>query len=136
MNKNYKENLKSRNIKFDSSKKKLDIKEYVVRHDSLLLDYLINDLGYSRNNAKKLLSNKLISIEGAPVSQFDFKLFKGDNLIISKKRIKTKQRKNLPIIFENDEIIVINKPAGLLSIASDKEKSSTAYRMVMDYLQS
>ena len=87
MNKNYKENLKSRNIKFDSSKKKLDIKEYVVRHDSLLLDYLINDLGYSRNNAKKLLSNKLISIEGAPVSQFDFKLFKGDNLIISKKRI-------------------------------------------------
>lgn len=52
MNKNYKENLKSRNIKFDSSKKKLDIKEYVVRHDSLLLDYLINDLGYSRNNAK------------------------------------------------------------------------------------
>lgn len=136
MNKNYKENLKSRNIKFESSKKKLDIKEYVVRHDSLLLDYLINDLGYSRNNAKKLLSNKLISIEGAPVSQFDFKLFKGDNLIISKKRIKTKQRKNLPIIFENDEIIVINKPAGLLSIASDKEKSSTAYRMVMDYLQS
>ena len=62
MNKIYKENLKSRNIKFDSSKKKLDIKEYVVRHDSLLLDYLINDLGYSRNNSKKLLAYKIISI--------------------------------------------------------------------------
>lgn len=136
MNKNYKENLKTRNVKFDSSKKNLDIKEYVVKHDSFLLDYLIEDLKYSRNNAKKLLSNKLISIEGAPVSQFDFKLIKGDNLIIAKKPIRKKVRKNVPIIYENDEIIVINKPAGLLSIASDKEKSSTAYRMVMDYLQS
>lgn len=134
MNKNYKSNLKKRNIK-DESKKKLDIKEYVVKHDSTLLEYLISDLQFSKNNAKKILSKKLISIEGAPVTQFDFKLFKGDNLIIAKKPIRTKTRKNLPIIYENDEIIVINKPAGLLSIATDKEKSSTAYRMVMDYLQ-
>ena len=32
-------------------------------------------------------------------------------------------------------MIVINKPSGLLSIASDKEKSSTAYRMLSDYVQ-
>ena len=138
MNKNYKQNLKTRNQEkkeFDNSKKRLDIKEFVVKHDSTLLDYLINDLKFSRNNAKSLLSHRLISIEGAPVTQFDFKLFKGDGLIISKKPIKSKKRKDVPIIYEDDEIIVINKPAGLLSIASDKEKSSTAYRMVMDYLQ-
>lgn len=133
MNKNYKENLKTRNIK--ETKKRLDIKEYKVKESKELLEYLIINLGFSRNNAKSLLSHHLVAINGAPISQFNFMLSKDDDLIISKKPIKRKERSNLPIIFENDYIIVINKPYGLLSVASDKEKSSTAYRMVMDYLQ-
>ena len=133
MNINYKQNLKNRNIK--EEKKILDIKEYKVKEEKELLSYLIENLSFSRNNAKNLLSHHLISIDGAPVSQFNFMLSKGDTLIISKKPIKRKKRSDLPIIFENDELIVINKPYGLLSVASDKEKSSTAYRMVMDYLQ-
>ena len=139
MNKNYKENLKTRlkgkALEEYQSKKQLDIKEYTVKKDSELLVYLIEELQFSRNNAKSLLSHHLISIDGAPVSQFDFKLTKGDTLIISKKPIKKKARKDLPIIFEDENIIAINKPYGLLSVASDKEKSSTAYRMVMDYVQ-
>ncbi len=133
MNKNYKQNLKTRNIK--TTKKPLDIKEYIVKNDSELLEYLLNNLGFSRSNAKKLLSNHLISINGAPVSQFNFKLIKGDTLIISKHPIRQKKRTNLPIIYEDDEFIAINKPAGLLSVASDKEKNVTAYRLVMDYVQ-
>lgn len=134
MNKNYKENLKNRKEN-NSKPKKLEIKQYVVKENSLLLDYLTNNLGFSRNNAKNLLSHHLVSIDGAPISQFDFSLSKGDTLIISKRPIKKKERSNLPIIYEDDEFIVIDKPFGLLSIASDKEKSSTAYRMVMDYVQ-
>lgn len=136
MNKNYKQNLKTRNLKERSTESKnLDIKSYIVKHDSELLEYLINDLKFSRNNAKSLLSHKVISIDGAPVTQFDFKLSKGDELIISKKPIYRKKRADLPIVYEDNEIIVIDKPAGLLSVASDKEKGSTAYRMVMDYVQ-
>lgn len=136
MNKNYKENLKTRGKVKVEKVKKLNIKEYIVQYDCDLLDYLINCLKFNRTNAKSLLSHHLIAIDGAPVSQFDFKLSKGDSLIINKKPIKKKARNNLPILYEDDDIIVINKPAGLLSVASDKEKSSTAYRMVMDYLQS
>lgn len=133
MNKNYKNNLKTRNIKVE--KKKIDFKEYKVKENKELLLYLIENLGFSRNNAKSLLSNHLVAIDGAPVSQFNFMLSSGDSLIISKRPIKRKKRDNLPIIYEDDELIVINKPAGLLSIATDKEKSSTAYRMVMEYVQ-
>lgn len=134
MNKNYKDNIKKRDTA-DQSKKRTDFKEYIVSYNSELLVYLIEGLGYSRNNAKKLLSNHLISIDGAPISQFDFKIFKGDSLIIAKRPIRKKSRKDLPIIYEDNELIVINKPYGLLSVASDKEKSATAYRMVTDYLQ-
>ncbi len=139
MNKNYKENLKSRSkgkkIEDYQSKKELDIKEYTVKRECELLAYLIEELKFSRNNAKNLLSHHLIAIDGAPVSQFNFMLSKGDSLIISKKPIRKKARKDLPIIYEDRDIIAINKPYGLLSVASDKEKSSTAYRMVMDYMQ-
>lgn len=139
MNKNYKENLKNRlkgkTLEEYQSKKELDIKEFIVKKDSELLTYLIEELHFSRNNAKGLLSHHLISIDGAPVSQFNFRLTKGDSLIISKKPIRKKPRKDLPIIYEDSDIVAINKPFGLLSVASDKEKSSTAYRMVMDYVQ-
>ena len=76
-----------------------------------------------------------MSIDGAPISQFNFKLCKGDTVITSKTPVRQKARSNLPIIFENEEMLVINKPSGLLSIASDKEKGSTAYRIVTDYVQ-
>lgn len=134
MNKNYKENLKTRNIKEDT-RKKLDIKEYKVKKESELLTYLIEELKFSRNNAKNLLAHRLIAIDGAAVTQFNFKIYPGDTLIISKTPIRKKERTKLPIIYEDEYIIALNKPFGVLSVASDKEKAITAYRMVMDYVQ-
>lgn len=135
MNKNYKENLKTRDIKETTNHYKDKNKVYNVTHSSLLLEYLINDLKFSRNNAKNLLSHHLIAINGAPTSQFDFEIIKGDELIIASKPIRAKKRSDLPIIFEDEYITAIDKPFGLLSVASDKEKNSTAYRMVSDYLK-
>ena len=34
------------------------MKEIKIRHEGTLLEYLINDLHYSRNVAKKILNNK------------------------------------------------------------------------------
>ena len=133
MNKNYKDNLKKRDIK--ETKKNIDFKEYKVKSESILIDFLMKEIGFSRNNAKKILSHHLVSVDGAPVSQFDFSLFKGDTVIIAKRPIKKKENNSLKIIYEDDEIIVINKPYGVLSVASDKEKCVTAYRMVTDYVQ-
>ena len=118
------------------SKDYKDIREYPVTKNCELLEFLLETLkGQSRNSVKSLLTNHRVSVDGAPISQYNFKLAKGDVVIISKTPIHKKTRSNLPIIFENDEIIVINKPSGLLSIASDKEKGSTAYRMLTDYVQ-
>ena len=112
------------------------IREFPVTKQCELLDFLFEVLkGQSRNSVKSVLSSKRVSIDGAPITQFDFKLYPGDTVIISDNPIRKKTRSNLPIVYEDNEIIVINKPSGLLSIASDKEKSSTAYRMLSDYVQ-
>lgn len=118
------------------SKDYKDLREYPVNKNCELLEFLFETLkGQSRNSVKSILTNHRVSVDGAPISQYNFKLSKGDVVIISKTPIHKKTRSNLPIIFENEEIIVINKPSGLLSIASDKEKGSTAYRMLTDYVQ-
>ena len=118
------------------SKDYKNLREYKVSRDCELLTFLFDTLkDQSKNSVKSLLTNRHITVDGAPVTQYNFKLYKGDTVIISKTPIRKKTRTNLPIIFENEDIIVINKPSGLLSIASDKEKGSTAYRMLMDYVQ-
>ena len=113
-----------------------NIKEYKVTKECELLEFLLETFkSQSRNSVKSLLSSHRVSVDGAPVSQFNFKLYPEDTIIISNSPIKKKTRSRLPIIYEDDDLIVINKPSGLLSIASDNEKSSTAYRMLSDYVQ-
>ena len=111
-------------------------REFVVSHECELLDFLFETHpGQSKNSVKSLLTNHHVTIEGSPVSQYNLKLYKGDTVIIYKQPVRKVVRSKLPIIFEDDHIIVINKPSGLLSIASDNEKKSTAYRILSDYVQ-
>ena len=112
------------------------IKEFKVHDECELLEFLFAKFPkLSRNAVKSILSGHYVSVNGAPVSQYNLKLSKDDVVIVSKQRISKKNRQDLPMIFENEELIVINKPSGLLTIPSDNEKGRTAYRMVNDYVQ-
>ncbi|MDD6302781.1 MAG: RluA family pseudouridine synthase [Bacillales bacterium] len=113
-------------------------KEYIVPRRMLLLDFLIETITFkSRNNIKKLLSSHQILVNGASVSQFDFELIAKDIVTISQYPVKSngKKESKVQILYEDDELIAINKPCGLLSISDDKEKEKTAYRYVMDYVR-
>ena len=112
------------------------IKEFKVHQECELLEFLFTRFPkLSRNAVKSILSGHYVAVNGAPVSQYNLRLSKDDVVIVSKQRISKKNRQDLPIIFENEELIVINKPSGLLTIPNDKEKGRTAYRMVNDYVQ-
>ena len=118
------------------SKDYKNLKQFVVKQQYELLEFLLMTFkDQSRNSVKSLLGSHRVSIDGAPVTQFNFKLYPGDTVIISSNPIRKKTRSNLPIIFEDNDLIVINKPSKLLSVPSDNEKGSTAFRMVNDYLQ-
>ena len=109
--------------------RKLELKEYPVTKRIELLEFLLTTLkGLSRNNVKAILSNHCVSIHGAPVTQFNYVLYPGDTVIISKTPFKTQKegKFSLDILYEDHEFIVVNKPQGLLSVSSDKEKTRTA----------
>lgn len=42
----------------------------------------------------------------------------------------------LRLLFEDEVILVVDKPAGLLTIASDRERERTAYRLLAEYVGS
>lgn len=111
------------------------VTEFTVYRESELLEFLLFNMPKrSRKDVKRILANHQVSVGGAPVSQFDFKLYPEDVVVVSKYRIAKRERKDLPILYEDDELVVIDKPSGLLSTATEREKGRTAYRLVSDYV--
>lgn len=120
-----------------------NIKEYPVNKEIELLEFLYQIYrDQSRNNVKSILSKRHVAVNGLPVTQFNYKLFKGDIVQVSKEQFdrsqivkqETKRKVNINIVYEDNDILVINKPNGLLTIESDHEKSDTAYKLVLEYM--
>jgi len=65
-------------------------------------------------------------------SKFDFKLKTDDVITIKPKSINSTTP--LDIIYEDKDIIVVNKPSGLLTMGTKNEKEKTAYHIIREYL--
>ncbi|MCR5490545.1 MAG: RluA family pseudouridine synthase [Bacilli bacterium] len=112
------------------------VKEYKVYVETTLMDFLLFKMSDSpRKTVKSLLSNHQVSVNGVPTSQFDFPLYPEDTVLVSKNKMAKRTTKDLPIIYEDDDLVVINKPSGLLSVDTDREKGRTAYRLLSDYVR-
>ncbi len=103
----------------------------LVKERARLLDFLAHAAhGYTRSKLKKLLEGKCIEVNGQITSRYDFHLHPGDRIVIrgkSKLRERPSRRPSpIEIIYEDDALIAINKPPGLLSVETDKIKSRTA----------
>ncbi len=112
------------------------VKVFVVKSETTLLPFVMEKASLSNTIARHVISGNQVSVGGAPVSLFNYKLYPEDEVLISYNKIRKHTPHQLDIIYEDDDIIAINKPSGLLSIASDREKGHTAYRYVSDYLAS
>jgi len=97
---------------------------------------LQNMKGKSRDNIKSLLKNKRVFINGEPVTQYNYGLQPGDKVGTRWEASETGyMNRHLSIVFEDDHIIVIDKFAGLLSIATDNGKGDTAYSLLSTYVK-
>lgn len=89
-----------------------------------------------RNNIKSLLTHRQVLVDEQVVTQYNHPLQMGQEVVINWSLLRAKEhKKGLKIIHEDPAIIVIDKPYGLLSMASDKEKERTAYHQLTDYVR-
>ena len=105
----------------------------VVKGKDELYNYLRNNLNKSKNNIKSLLKNECIYVNNKIVTKYNYVVNNGD--IISIGKAITDKDFNLKIIYEDNDIIVIDKPTKILTISNDKEKEKTLYREVSNYLK-
>ncbi|HNY65034.1 MAG TPA: RluA family pseudouridine synthase [Deltaproteobacteria bacterium] len=105
-----------------------------VSEPSGLLEFLLGSLpGKSRTTVKSLLAHHQVSVDHKAVTQFDHPLKPGQQVVVNFSKVQQKSLlKGLKIVFEDPWLIVVDKAPGLLSIATDKEKERTAYRILSD----
>ena len=107
----------------------------IVEKEGELLDYLYNNIDMPKKRIKQYLTHGSIFVNNNRTTQYNYKLIPGMNIVID---TDNKNKKELPfnILFEDEHIIVVNKPSGLLTIATAKEKDKTLYHIVREYLVS
>ena len=93
---------------------------------------LFKDL--SKKKIKNYLKDGGVLVNGKVVTKYDAHVKKNDIIELSKVN-KTHKKSNLDIIYEDEYFFVINKPAGLLSISTTKEKEKTAYHLVREFIK-
>ena len=84
------------------------------------------------------LKFQAVTVNGRPVSQFDHPLKRGDVVAVRSDRFavpKSSLGGGMKVFFEDAHLIVIDKPSGLLSIASEAEPEKTAYFQLTEYLR-
>ena len=106
-----------------------------VTKEGELLDYLYNNLDMPKKRIKQYLTHGSIFVNETKTTKYNYRVLPGMNIMID---TDNKNKHTLPfdILFEDDHIIVVNKPSGLLTIATAKEKEKTLFHIVREYLVS
>lgn len=115
------------------------LQEIKVSESSELLAFLIEKkIRKSRNAIKSLLTHRQVKINNKVVSQHNHLLIPGDLVTIHQhdSKLDQKKLKGLTIIYEDNDLLVIDKESGLLSVSTGKEQlKETAYNIVNSYIR-
>jgi 23S rRNA pseudouridine1911/1915/1917 synthase len=100
-----------------------------------ILDFLLEKLGYrSRTKARKLIKYGTVAIDGRKIDRSDITLLPGQSIEITHSK---PPGPTLPfkILYEDDFLVAVEKPEGILSVSTDSEKTKTLYRNVYEYVK-
>ena len=108
------------------------MKELICDKDIELYTFLRDNLSGSKNNIKSLLTKELVSVNDKVITKYNYILKSGDRINIGARNIN-----NIKIIYEDKDIIVVDKPNGLLTVATEEDKYSAnnLFEIVLKYLK-
>ena len=82
-----------------------------------------------------MLSQGRVRLNGKPCKIARQEVLPGDTLEVGERRSPAPQTHGIEILFEDDDLLVIHKPAGLLTVATPHERERTAYAYLRGYLK-
>lgn len=107
---------------------------------ALLLPWLLDVLRpMSRTRVKQLLGSGRVAVNGVATTRFDHPLHPGDRVAIDQRRAtpvdRSLERAGIVLVREDEALIVMDKPAGLLTVATDWERLDTAFARLSAHLE-
>ena len=110
---------------------------FTVTEESTLLPVLLAYFNNkSRSYAKGILTRGQVLIDGESCKDYACELLPGQQITVLRRAPVISAKMDISIIYEDDDMIVIDKPAGMLSISTDNERENTVYYLVNDYMKS
>jgi 23S rRNA pseudouridine1911/1915/1917 synthase len=95
--------------------------------------------GASRRTLKQLVEHDRVRVDGALARRLDTAVAAGARIEIGPRGAQTEDPPKLPpgltVLYVDDDVLVVEKPAGLLTIATEKEKRRTAYSYLRAYVK-
>ena len=112
-------------------------RELVVERTQELLEFLYEKFpDINKKKMKKLLTSNRVIVDNKIISQYNYELKKKQKVRLDLNgKVEFLERNKIKLLYEDSEIIVIDKPQGLLTIANDSEKDKTAYKIITDYVR-
>ena len=108
-----------------------------VTSQTKLLDFLFSAMpDRKRTTVKDYLKHRQVMVGQNVTTQFDTELFPGNTVSVNTSReFQTFSHPRIKIVYEDDDILVVNKGYGLLSVGTDSIKEGTAYSILREYLK-
>ncbi|MDE5661339.1 MAG: RluA family pseudouridine synthase [Muribaculaceae bacterium] len=102
-----------------------------------LLEFLFSVMTQSkRTTVKDYLKHRQVMLDGTVTTQFDAPVSPGAEVKVNTTReFQTFSHSRIKIVYEDDDIIVVNKGYGLLSMGTDRIKEGTAYSILREYVK-
>jgi 23S rRNA pseudouridine1911/1915/1917 synthase len=101
--------------------------------------YLLGTLGMKRTVVKNLLKFGAVAVNGEVVRKFDHPLASGDELTVSDLRtavaVGQLASARIQFVYEDDALIVVDKPSGLLTVATENDKRDTLFYRLNEFLK-
>ena len=113
------------------------ILEFTPEADARLLDFLYQAMpDRKRTTVKDYLRHRQVMVDGNVTSQWDTPVGPASLIRVNTSReFQTLANPRLRIVYEDDDIIVVNKGYGLLSVGTDTKREGTAYSILRDYVK-
>lgn len=114
-----------------------EVASIVIREAGTLLPFLFAYFtDRSKTTVKSYLAHRQVAVNGCITTQFDTPLMPGDRVEVNFGRAReTVSHSMLRIVYEDDDLIVIEKRNGLLSVATDKQIMRTAYSILSEHVK-
>ena len=87
----------------------------------------------SRRSLKQWITGSRVRVNGAVVTRGDAEIAAGDRVELAAPA-PAPCPAPLRLVHEDDDILVVDKPPGLLTIATERERERTAYRLLRDWV--